>query len=104
MDTEFLHQPRRDFGYHLGAKERQQVNPQYPLYYVDVFGMALTSGYDLILLHEQICGLLECLADLQRPRTALAHEFKIPILSKVFGMGKAFFLRGDTPVFTGQVG
>ena len=69
-----------------------------------VLRAALAGGDYLILLQELVGGLLERLADLKHARPAFAHESQIPVLGEVFRMGKAFFLRGDTPVLSGHVG
>ena len=80
------------------------MNSQCPLNDFDVSRMPLTFGDYLVLLQEQICGLLKRLADLEHARATFAHEFQIPILGEIFRMGKAVLFRRDTPVLSSQIG
>src|SRR5581483_6016937 len=100
----FLYLAGRDLRKAHVAEEGQQVQIEPRGVALDVLGVALAFGDDLILALELRGGLAEGFLADELARARLAAQLQIPVFSEVLGLGEAVFLRGDAPVLAFEIG
>jgi hypothetical protein len=104
VDTVFLNLARGNFGKAHFAEEGVKMKVHTPLVAGDILGIALSLGYDLVFAQELRGGFFEGFFFLDFATTEFALKLEIPVFREVLGLGEAFFVGADPPVFASFVG
>src|SRR5665213_1463969 len=104
MNAVLLHLARRDLGKSHVAGEGNQVNPEARAVALNVLGITLALGDDLVFALELHGGFAESFFAGYFTVADFATQPQKPVLGEVLGLGEAVFLRRDAPVLAGEVG
>src|ERR1035441_6830720 len=104
MNAVLLHLARRDLGKSHVAEEGHQVNPEARAVALNVLGIALALGDDLVFALELHSGFAEGFLAGYLTVPDFAAQPQKPVLGEVLGLGEAVLLGRDAPVLAGEIG
>ena len=104
VNAVLLHLAGSDLGKSHVAEEGHKMNPEARAVALNVLGIALALGDDLVFALELHGGFAEGFFAGYFTVPDLAAQSQIPVFGEVLGLGEAVFLGRDAPVLAGEIG